>query len=254
MRQLIKVLKRSLCLRLPIGKVLDEERRLGPLVETAGDGGGEARLWPSTADEVRPIREVREEYAARALELHGGNLAATARANPEPPFHRPFPKQVDHAQDTTTDRSHRCGPVSGRSRSSWAFFEREAEELIQAKPDGMQCLEVTASRLSFGHSGGCFEPDLCPGIAPYFSPWLAGAQCNSGGLQLPWVLFRARAVRALIDERHDNAYFLFPVPYQAHASRHGQGNRPLTSCLTPPTRSSSAFLDSHRAAMSFSAS
>jgi DNA-binding NtrC family response regulator len=79
-RQLIKVLKRSLCLGLPVGKVLDEERRLGPLVEGVGDGGGEARLWPVTAEDVRPIREVRAEYAARALELHGGNLAATARA------------------------------------------------------------------------------------------------------------------------------------------------------------------------------
>lgn len=80
MRQLIKVLKRSLCLQMPIAEVLDEERKLGPLVETARDEPGEARLWPSTAEEVRPMREVRAEYAARALELYNGNLSAAARA------------------------------------------------------------------------------------------------------------------------------------------------------------------------------
>ncbi|KPK62955.1 MAG: hypothetical protein AMK73_05520 [Planctomycetes bacterium SM23_32] len=58
-RQLIKVLKRSLCLGLSIGKVLDEERRLGPLVEGVGDGGVDAPLWPMTAEFV-------------VIRLHGG--------------------------------------------------------------------------------------------------------------------------------------------------------------------------------------
>jgi len=78
-RQLIKVLKRSLYLGVSIGEAIDEERRLGPLADQSRDQGAACPLWPLTVDQVRPIREVRREYAARALELHGGNWAATAR-------------------------------------------------------------------------------------------------------------------------------------------------------------------------------
>lgn len=49
----------------------------------SGGGTGEAEtgpLWPMTADHVRLMDEVKREYAARALELHAGNVAATARA------------------------------------------------------------------------------------------------------------------------------------------------------------------------------
>jgi DNA-binding NtrC family response regulator len=77
-RQLIKVLKRALLLGSPVGDVLEEEKRLGILTETGnGDGGG--GRWPRTAEEIRPIRDMRSEYAARAFELTGGNYAETAR-------------------------------------------------------------------------------------------------------------------------------------------------------------------------------
>ena len=78
-RQLIKVLKRSLYLDISLGNAINEERRLGPLVEQP-DEAAACPLWPLTADQVRPMDEVKREYAARALELHGGNWAATARA------------------------------------------------------------------------------------------------------------------------------------------------------------------------------
>ena len=58
----------------------NEERRLGLLVERTDGGGGEATLWPSTADHVRPIREVRHKFAAWALALHSSDLAAPALA------------------------------------------------------------------------------------------------------------------------------------------------------------------------------
>ena len=32
-----------------------------------------------SADEIQPMREVRRQYAERALELNGGNLTATAK-------------------------------------------------------------------------------------------------------------------------------------------------------------------------------
>ncbi len=79
-RQLIKVLKRSLYLDISVTEAIDEDRRLGPLVDQVEEEGAASPLWPLTADQVRPMQEVRCEYAARALELHGGNLAATARA------------------------------------------------------------------------------------------------------------------------------------------------------------------------------
>ena len=77
-RQLIKVLKRSLYLDISLGNAINEERRLGPLVEQP-DEAAACPLWPLTADQVRPMDEVKRDYAARALELHGGNWAATAR-------------------------------------------------------------------------------------------------------------------------------------------------------------------------------
>ena len=33
-----------------------------------------------TAGNIKPMREVKREYAARALELNGGNYTATAKA------------------------------------------------------------------------------------------------------------------------------------------------------------------------------
>lgn len=78
-RQLIKVLKRFLYLDRPIGDLIEEERRLGDL-GPSDDGKGESLLWPQTAQDVRPIRQVRDEYARRAFELLDGNYTATARA------------------------------------------------------------------------------------------------------------------------------------------------------------------------------
>jgi DNA-binding NtrC family response regulator len=72
-RQLIKVLKRSLYLDQPVDAVIAEERRLGSLEPAC-------ELWPASAADVRPIREVQRAYAARAFELNSGNYAATARA------------------------------------------------------------------------------------------------------------------------------------------------------------------------------
>jgi len=78
-RQLIKVIKRFLYLNRSIEDLLDEERRLGDL-RPSHDGEGESPLWPAAAEELRPIREVRDRYAERAFELMNGNYTATARA------------------------------------------------------------------------------------------------------------------------------------------------------------------------------
>ena len=79
-RQLIKVLKRSVYLGMPLREAIDEERRLGPLVEQQESATPPCPLWPHTADQVRPMDDVKRDYAARALELHANNIAATARA------------------------------------------------------------------------------------------------------------------------------------------------------------------------------
>jgi DNA-binding NtrC family response regulator len=78
-RQLIKVLKRSVYLELPLSDVIDRERELGALVVVEGDDAGQHGLWPVVAKDIRPMREVRREYATRALELHAGNYTVTAR-------------------------------------------------------------------------------------------------------------------------------------------------------------------------------
>ena len=79
-RQLIKVLKRSVYLGISLGQAIDEERRLGSLVEQPDGDARLCPLWPLTADQVLLMDELKREYAARALELHAGNVAATARA------------------------------------------------------------------------------------------------------------------------------------------------------------------------------
>jgi DNA-binding NtrC family response regulator len=77
-RQLLKVLRRSAFLGQPVSEVVREESDLGPLVP--GGDSPPAPLWPEQAGDVMPIREVRSTYCQRALELHDGNLTATARA------------------------------------------------------------------------------------------------------------------------------------------------------------------------------
>ncbi len=75
-RQLIKVLKRALCLERSIPDVLAEERRSALGAQASQQEG---IPWPETPGAVRPIREVRDRYAARALELHDGNWTRTAK-------------------------------------------------------------------------------------------------------------------------------------------------------------------------------
>jgi len=79
-RQLIKVIKRSQYLGLPIKAVLDEEQSLGALVEGTEQESDDGLVWPMTVDQVQPLRDIRRAYAVRALALHHGNYTATARA------------------------------------------------------------------------------------------------------------------------------------------------------------------------------
>jgi len=61
------------------GEVIDKERSLGILVEVEEDMSGCSPVWPLSTDEIQPMRKVRRQYAARALELNGGSLTATAK-------------------------------------------------------------------------------------------------------------------------------------------------------------------------------
>ena len=79
-RQLIKVLKRSVYLELPLSEVIDRERELGALVVVEAEETGQHPLWPLAAKDIRPMREVRGEDATRALGLHAGNYTATGKA------------------------------------------------------------------------------------------------------------------------------------------------------------------------------
>ena len=77
-RQLIQVLKRWACLGGTLRELLGEERQLGL---TVGDGiSTPSGLLPTTKDAVKPLEEIRREYAAHALALHDGKIAATAKA------------------------------------------------------------------------------------------------------------------------------------------------------------------------------
>jgi len=78
-RQLIKLVRRAVCLRMSIAEAVKEERGLGSLAPVEAGAEREGDFLPSSADRVRPWGEVRREYVARALELHGGNYKATAR-------------------------------------------------------------------------------------------------------------------------------------------------------------------------------
>ena len=73
-RQLRKLLWRTLAFDQPVAEALAEERqRLG-----VGEEGPSLAL-PSTAEGIEPLERFRRRYALRALELLGGNRAATAR-------------------------------------------------------------------------------------------------------------------------------------------------------------------------------
>ena len=78
-RQLIKVLKRATYLGLAIPDVIEEECLLGRLAPCEEEPAQTRGFLPEAAGEIRPLREVHREYAARALELNNGNYTATAR-------------------------------------------------------------------------------------------------------------------------------------------------------------------------------
>lgn len=75
-RQLIKVLKRARHLEMPVEKALEEERKFGPCVHAEEETGS---FLPGRPEEIRSIEEVKSIYAARALEVNGGNRTDTAR-------------------------------------------------------------------------------------------------------------------------------------------------------------------------------
>jgi hypothetical protein len=58
-RQLVKVLRRSVYLELPLSQVIDRERELGALVVVEGDDAGQRGLWPLAAKDIRPMRKLR---------------------------------------------------------------------------------------------------------------------------------------------------------------------------------------------------
>jgi DNA-binding NtrC family response regulator len=74
-RQLRKLLRRALAFQLPVADALAEERQL---LGAAGEGHSAA--LPGSAEEIEPLEKFRLRYALRALELLGGNRAATARS------------------------------------------------------------------------------------------------------------------------------------------------------------------------------
>ena len=78
-RQLMKLVRRAVYLEMSISEAVKEERGLGSLTPVEAGAEREGDFLPSSADRVRPWVEVRREYVARALELHGGNYKATAR-------------------------------------------------------------------------------------------------------------------------------------------------------------------------------
>jgi len=78
-RQLIKVIKRAVYLDIKVADVIAEERELGWL-DPGTEPDDTDRFLPEAIDEVRPLEEVRNAYARRALALYHGNVHATARA------------------------------------------------------------------------------------------------------------------------------------------------------------------------------
>lgn len=73
-RQLRKLLWRSLAFGQPVAEALAEERQ-----RLAAGEKGQSPALPSTAEGIEPLEHFRRRYALRALDLLGGNRAATAR-------------------------------------------------------------------------------------------------------------------------------------------------------------------------------
>jgi two-component system nitrogen regulation response regulator NtrX len=82
-RQLIKLVDRTVLLGITPAEAIAEERALGELVaygaaEPAYEADG--RLWPERKEDVLPLKEVQRRYARRVWELHGRNYTRTADA------------------------------------------------------------------------------------------------------------------------------------------------------------------------------
>jgi len=78
-RQLIKMLKRAVYMDMPIVQAVAAERKLGGLSPSEAADLSQDPFLPRTLEEIVPLKEARRRYAERALELNGGNYAATAR-------------------------------------------------------------------------------------------------------------------------------------------------------------------------------
>ncbi|HOF39594.1 MAG TPA: sigma 54-interacting transcriptional regulator [Candidatus Hydrogenedentes bacterium] len=80
-RQLIKLVERAFYLDMSIAEAIAEEEALGELrVAVDVRPSPDELLLPRTTSEVRPIEEVRNQYAQRAWELFDRNYTATAKA------------------------------------------------------------------------------------------------------------------------------------------------------------------------------
>ncbi|MFP4026549.1 MAG: sigma 54-interacting transcriptional regulator [Candidatus Brocadiia bacterium] len=75
-RQLIKILKRWIYLDISLTEALQQEVNL-PRIESSDS---HTTFRPSSVEQIRPIREIRNEYAHRALDLHEGNKTRAAEA------------------------------------------------------------------------------------------------------------------------------------------------------------------------------
>ena len=75
-RQLIKVLKRTVFLDMPVAEALEEERRFIPDGAAACHDG---QFLPSDPSAILTIEELKATYARHALDVNGGNYTDTAR-------------------------------------------------------------------------------------------------------------------------------------------------------------------------------
>ena len=75
-RQLIKVLKRTVYLDISAREALSAERRY--LNRSAGQEEYRDSLWPDQSEDIRSIDWVKSQYAARALEVNDNNKSDTA--------------------------------------------------------------------------------------------------------------------------------------------------------------------------------
>ena len=76
-RQLLQVLRRAVLMEMPVSDALAEDTALGNL--SVSESGGPEDILPNSIDDIRPIKEIQQIYARRALSLHGGNLARPPR-------------------------------------------------------------------------------------------------------------------------------------------------------------------------------